>query len=302
MKRYLFAAIVVALIATACSSGGNVAATVNGVDIEVKTIEGLIVSTQEDIPDDQFLDALIAVVQWNAITDAARDDFQIEPTDEEIADHADQIFLAQGAGMTREQYLETQQVSEEGFALYAAQLLIGERIVGELEARVEPPTEEETQDLLAENPKSFTLVCAAHILVATEEEATAVQERLDSDEDFGAVATELSLDPGSGANGGVLNCTPPSQWDPAFGDAALAATVGEVVGPVQSQFGFHLIRVDSKTEATTEELQEALADLRLSEILEDWYFGAVVGAEVLVAEEYGTWETDPVPTIVPPVS
>ena len=60
--------------------------------------------------------------------------------------------------------------------------------------------------------------------------------------------------------------------------------------------------MDSRTEATTEELQQALRDIRLGEIVEDWYFAAVTGAEVTVAEEDGTWELEPIPTIVPPVS
>jgi parvulin-like peptidyl-prolyl isomerase len=302
LKRYIFAAIAVALLSAACSGGGSAAATVNGVDIEIDTINGLVATTDTELSDQQFLDALTAVVQWNAISDAARDEFEIEPTDDEITAHGDQIFAAQGQGMTRDQFLELQQVSEDGFALYAAQLLIGEQILGELEAQVEEPTVAEAQQLLVEDPKSWTLVCAAHILVAAEEEAIAVQARLEEGELFAEVASEVSIDTGSGAAGGDLGCTPPSQWVVEFGDAAMVADIGEVVGPVESQFGFHLIRVDSRTEATTDELQSALSDLRLSEIVEAWYFAAVTGAEVEVSEEYGTWEIDPIPTIVPPVS
>ncbi len=301
MKRLLIV-VVIALLAASCSGGGDVAATVNGVDIEVATIEGLVNPTDEGLADDQFLNALIAVVQWSAITDAAKADFAIEPTDDEITEYADQIFAAQGSGLTREDFLQAQQVSEDGFALYAAQLLIGERILEELEAQVDAPTAEEAQQLLIDDPKSWTLVCAAHILVATGEEASTVQARLADGEDFAAVATELSLDTGSGADGGNLGCTAPVQYVEEFADATMSGAIGEVVGPVETQFGFHLIRVDSRTEATTEELQQALADLRLSDLVETWYFDAVIGAEVTVDAQYGTWETDPVPTIVPPVS
>lgn len=301
MKRFI-PAVLLALLAAACSGGGNVAATVNGVDIEVDTIRGLVVSGDEELTETQFRDALTAVVQWSAISDAAMAEFAIDPTEDEVAAYADQIFAVQGAGMAREDFLRQQQVSEEGFALYAGQLLTGERILAELETRVEEPTAADAQQLLADDPMAWTLVCAAHILVATAEEATTVQARLADGEDFATLAGELSLDTGSGASGGDLGCTSPSRWVEPFAAASLSGEIGAVTEPVETEFGYHLIRVDSRTEATTEELQQALRDIRLGEIVEDWYFAAVTGAEVTVAEEYGTWELEPIPTIVPPVS
>ena len=124
MKRSL-PLLLLAVLVAGCSGTSDVAATVNGVDIEAETIRSLVVSPTDELTDQQFLDALTAVVQWRAIGDAAEADFAISPTEEEVAAYADQIFAAQGAGMAREEFLRTQQVSEEGFALYAGQLLIG---------------------------------------------------------------------------------------------------------------------------------------------------------------------------------
>ena len=301
MKR-LLPALLLTLLAASCSGGGDVAATVNGADIEVETIRGLVTTGAGEVSDEQFLDALTAVVQWTAIGDAARTEFAIDPTDDEIAAYADQIFAAQAGGMTREQFLETQQVSESGFALYAGQLLVGEQVLAELETRVEQPTADEARQLLIDDPRSWTLVCAAHILVATEEEALAIKARIADGEDFAELAAELSTDTGSGANGGDLGCTPPSRWVDPFAEASLTAELGTVTDPVESEFGFHLLRVDSRTEATTEELQAELEGMRLREIAGEWYLAAVAGADVTVAAEYGTWETDPVPTIVAPTS
>jgi len=301
LKRFI-PVLLLALLAAGCAGGAEVAATVNGTDIEVEAVRSLVTSTDDDVSDQLFLDALTAVVQWTAIGDAARSEFAIDPTEDEVAAYADDILAAQGAGMTREQFLETQQVSEEGFALYASQLLVGERVLAELETQVEQPTIEEAQQLLIDDPRSWTLVCAAHILVETEEEALAIKQRLADGEDFAELAAELSTDTGSGANGGDLGCTPPNRWVDPFAEASLTAELGTVTDPVESQFGFHLLRVDSRTEATTEELQEELAGIRLREIAGDWYLAAVVGADVTVAEEYGTWETDPTPTIVAPAS
>jgi parvulin-like peptidyl-prolyl isomerase len=302
LKRYLFAAIVLALLGAGCSGGGNVAATVNGTDLDVETIEGLINPLGDEMTDEQFQDALTAVVQWTAIEDAAQNDFEISPTDEEILEYSNQILAAQGQGASREQFLETQQVTEEGFLLYAAQLLVGERVIGQLSDEVVPPTPEEAQELFNEDPQSWTLVCAAHILVETEEEAAAIQARLDDGEDFAALATELSTDPGSGPNGGDLGCSTPVGYVDEFAEATMTSVLGEIAGPVQTQFGFHLIRVDSRTEATTEELSQALTEIRLADVVDGWYLGAVTDADVTIAEEYGTWELDPVPTIVPPLA
>ncbi|MDJ0665429.1 MAG: peptidylprolyl isomerase [Acidimicrobiia bacterium] len=301
MKR-LLPALLLTLLAAGCSGGSDVAATVNGTDFESDTVRGFVSSSADDVTDEQFLDALTAVVQITAIGDAAKAEFEIDPTDDEVAEFADQIFAAQGAGLSREQFLETQQVSEEGFTLFAGNLLVVEQVLAQLEERVEVPTPEEAQQLLVDDPRAWTLVCAAHILVATEEEALAIKARLADGEDFAELATELSTDTGSGANGGDLGCTPPNRWVDPFAEASLSAELGTVTDPVESQFGFHLIRVDSRTEATTEELQEELTSIRLQEISSNWYLAAVVDADVTVSAEYGTWETDPVPTIVPPAS
>jgi peptidyl-prolyl cis-trans isomerase D len=86
-------------------------------------------------------------------------------------------------------------------------------------------------------------VWARHILVATEEEANAIIERLNDDEDFGTLAAELSLDTGSGANGGDLGWFGKGAMVPPFEEAAYSLEVGETSEPVQSDFGWHIIQV-----------------------------------------------------------
>ncbi len=85
--------------------------------------------------------------------------------------------------------------------------------------------------------------CASHILVDDEGQATELLAQLDDGADFAELATEFSLDPGSGAQGGDLGCADPSLYVAEFADAIGSATEGEIVGPVQTQFGYHLIVV-----------------------------------------------------------
>ncbi|MGB0387845.1 MAG: peptidylprolyl isomerase [Ardenticatenaceae bacterium] len=87
-------------------------------------------------------------------------------------------------------------------------------------------------------------VNAAHILVETEEEMDNVVERLNNGEDFAEVAIDVSTDTGSGANGGELGWFGAGQMVPVFEEAAFALTEpGQVSDPVQSQFGWHIIKL-----------------------------------------------------------
>jgi parvulin-like peptidyl-prolyl isomerase len=299
LRRYVLAAALFTLVAASCGGGASAAATVNGVDFDRESVVSMVTS-DAPIDDDQFRQVLVAVIQWTAITDAAREEYGIDPTDEEIAEYADNV-VAQ-TGVTRGEYLETQQVSEEGFLLYAEQLIIGEQMIEIFEAEVDPPTEAEAQQLLADDPAAWTVVCASHILVDTQDEATSVLSRLDEGEDFAELAVELSLDTGSGTNGGDLGCTVPTEYVAEFADASMNAEIGVVTDPVETEFGFHLIRVDSRTEATTEELSNVIVDDEVSNLMSSWYLAAVTDAEITVNSDYGTWSTDPVPTIVAPAS
>ena len=296
MKRHLGLLAVLALVLAACSGSNSAAAVVNGSEITEEEFRSLVFAG-EDLPDSEFTRLLDVAIQWTAVADAAEASFGIDPTLDEVAAEVDRVFSTQGAGLTREEFLEAQNISEAGLDEYAAQLLIGEQVFERLEDEVPEPTAEEVDQLLLDDPAAWTEVCSAHILVATEEEAAAVLERLDGGEDFAAIAIESSLDTGSGAAGGDLGCTSPSGYVEEFAAATLAATIGEVYGPVETQFGFHLIRVDSRSEITAEEL----ADIRLAEAVDEWYRGSVTGAEITVAEQWGTWVTEPDPGIVAPV-
>lgn len=299
MKRYLIATAAVAVLAAACSGGAEAAATVNGTDIVATDVDALFYDGGEDLSDDDFTEFLSTLIQWEAIADASDADYGIDPTTDEIAVEVDRLYAEQGAGATFEEFLESQNISAGGIDQYADQLLIGAAVLEELQSTVEQPTEAEAQEALAADPAPWTAeVCTAHILVATADEAADVLARLDAGEDFAVVATELSLDTGSGAAGGSLGCASPTTYVPEFAAVTVTAEIGEVAGPVQSQFGFHLIRVDSRTLATTEVVMVGLRDQRVAAAVDDWYTASVVGAEITLAEEYGTWVTDPFPTIV----
>ena len=84
---------------------------------------------------------------------------------------------------------------------------------------------------------------AAHILVDTAEEAEKLKADLAGGADFAELAKAHSTDTGSGAAGGDLGWFGLNVMVQPFEDAVVAATVGEVAGPVLSDFGYHLIQV-----------------------------------------------------------
>jgi len=110
------------------------------------------------------------------------------------------------------------------------------------------------KDLDPPEPPGY--LCSNHILFETEEEAAAALVRLAEGDGFAALAVELSIGP-SGPNGGDLGCAVEGQFVPAFEAAAYAGTAGAVVGPVETEFGWHLIEIESVGPATAENHPEA---------------------------------------------
>ena len=86
---------------------------------------------------------------------------------------------------------------------------------------------------------------ARHILVSTEEVCNDLKDQIASGADFGELAQEHSQCP-SGAQGGALGTFGPGQMVREFDEVVFSAPVGEVQGPVQTQFGYHLVEVTSR--------------------------------------------------------
>jgi peptidyl-prolyl cis-trans isomerase C len=97
---------------------------------------------------------------------------------------------------------------------------------------------------------------ARHILVETKEQAEAILASLKKGGKFEDIAKKQSKDPGSGANGGDLDWAAPGNYVKEFSEAMVALKKGEVSAPVQSQFGFHIIRLDDVREAQLPKLED----------------------------------------------
>ena len=89
--------------------------------------------------------------------------------------------------------------------------------------------------------------CARHILVADESHCLSIKEEIANGADFGEQAKKHSQCP-SGKKGGDLGRFGPGQMVKEFDTVVFSAPVGEVQGPVKTQFGYHLLEVTERTD------------------------------------------------------
>jgi len=116
-------------------------------------------------------------------------------------------------------------------------------------------------------------VRARHILLDNREAADAVMADLENGADFAALAKERSKGP-SGPSGGDLGYFSKQSMVPAFSDAAFKLAAGETSPPVQTQFGWHVIRVEDRRNRPVppfDQVRDQIYQLLISEAQRDIY-------------------------------
>ncbi len=101
---------------------------------------------------------------------------------------------------------------------------------------------------------------ASHILVETEEEALEIKAAIDDGADFATTAQEKSTGP-SGPSGGELGWFGLGMMVPSFEEAVLTLETGEVSAPVQTQFGWHVVKLNETRENPLPTLDDLRAEL-----------------------------------------
>ena len=143
-------------------------------------------------------------------------------------------------------------------------------------------TEEQLQEYYAQSTNRYLQDesrQARHILIpfgedrsAAEEQATALASRARAGEPFEDLARQYSADSSTAEQGGMLDTTLKSQMPGALGDAIFSMNQGEIEGPVESEFGYHIIRLDEieaggplPLEQVRAELETELRDMEAEE-------------------------------------
>ena len=192
-----------------------------------------------------------------------------------LAAAAEAAGLAQGDEFERRMALLRQRALHSAF------------IDEEIAAKVTDEAVRARYDRQISEMPSTNEVRARHIIVDTKEEAEAVIAELDAGGDFEAIAREKSKD-GAAAQGGDLGYFSAGRMVPEFEEAAFALEVGaHSAEPVQTQFGWHVIKIEDKRVQQPPAFEQ-VADQFRSLLLRETYFAKVTelreGAQVEIAD------------------
>lgn len=237
MKKLLSGAALALVLATQAQAqdASTVLATVNGTEITLGHLIAMrdrLPEQYKQLPDEVLYDGMLEqLIQQQVLADAARAD--LARADAIGLENEERAFLA-GRIIDR---AASQPLTDE-----ALQTAYEETYGG-----LEPETEYN----------------ASHILVETEEEAAALILQLTDGADFGELAKENSTGP-SGPNGGQLGWFGAGMMVPEFEAAVVALEPGAISEPVQTQFGWHVVKLNETRQKDAPPLDEVRADLEQS--------------------------------------
>ncbi|MBZ4020923.1 peptidylprolyl isomerase [Rhodobacter sp. TJ_12] len=232
----------------------TVVATVNGTEITL----GMMVAVRDGLPPEylQLPDELL----FNGVLDQLIQQTALAEIGEGMMTHRDEIALE----VDRRAYLA-------GMLLdYTAR------------RAVTPETLQEAYDAKYAQAEPTREFHAAHIIVPTKEEAEEILAEIEGGADFAEVAKEKSQD-GAAANGGDLGWFGLEQMVQPFAEAVAAMKDGEVKGPVQTEYGWHVVRLIESRLGAAPSLDEASEDLAgdlRQQAVEDRVRDTVAEAEV----------------------
>jgi peptidyl-prolyl cis-trans isomerase C len=245
------------LLAAPAFSGDKVAATVNGVAIPQSRVDAMVkeATTQGQQPDSPEL--------HKAMRERA---INIE-------------LLSQQA---MKDGLDKQAEVQEQIAMARQSVLVGAYIQ---EFTKNHPISEDTlkqeYEKLKDQPNNKRYQ-VAHILVVTEKEAKAIVAQLRKGGNFAAIAKKSSKDPSAKNSGGDMGWHTAGDFVPEFSEAMVRLKKGEISEPVQTQFGWHIIKLEDVQVVPFEQVKQSLMQMlqnrAIQNLLADLRKGAKIDA------------------------
>ena len=165
--------------------------------------------------------------------------------------------------------LESGTTTEEELVEAVNEYLTVQKLLDDVLFKDIPISEEEARAFFEENKDSIVQIRASHILLEAEEEAQQILGQLKEGADFSELAVKQSTDTASGALGGDLGYFGRGAMVKEFEDAAFALDLNQLSEPVQTSFGFHIIKVTDKKETFEdfkEDIQGVLGERKKEEL------------------------------------
>ncbi|WP_419959587.1 foldase protein PrsA [Psychrobacillus sp. BM2] len=246
-------------------------ATVNGEEISKEDLTKILMK-QYGV---EALDVLIT----NKIFKMEADSAGLTVEEKDIQAELAELIETYGGQEEYEAVLEANNIEEkallENISTYQLQTKVMEKVVN--------ISDEDLATYFEENKTTYEQteqVEASHILVADEATAKEVIIKLNEGSDFAELASEYSTDTSSNTNGGSLGYFGAGEMVKEFEEVAFEMEIDEISEPVESEYGFHIIKVTGKQdakEAVYEDIKEEVYDNLL---------------EIRINEEYSTWLTE----------
>ena len=296
-------AIVVLAVLSACGSAASPAATVGGTaisDVQLATeaklytfVAGLnqqkcgTVDTGESQESACNRFALGAMIE-NVLAARYAAQHRLSVTDADVRTTVQTLDSGLGADAVNKA-LASNGVTRDDLGRFVRDILLVRAVQGDLEkAQI---TDAQLHDLYRQNILQFTTIHVEHILVKTRAKADSVYAQVTApgatEKDFQALAKKVSTDTQSGANGGDLGTVPASQFVSEFATAAVALKPGQISRPVQSQFGWHVIRMISKQVAPFSQASTQILQTQGAQALNAWLQTETKAVGVSVNPKYG---------------
>jgi hypothetical protein len=222
-----------------------------------------------------------------------------------LAEYASSHRIAVGSAEI-DQRLQAEFIGVEGEAAFRARLkeagasvadvrhLIGQQILRQrvLEAVAAEQLSDERllEEYRAQLPE-LTTVELSHILVNDGDLATRLTQRATA-QNFASLARRFSKDPSSAPQGGSLGIQAADQLVDAVARVALTSEVGTIVGPVESEFGFHIVWVQGRDAPPFESIRAQLVEELRGPVFAEWLLDQVQQAEIRVNPSYGVFDPE----------
>ena len=194
-------------------------------------------------------------------------DKEISKIKQQVGDQARSSGQDMSNQKAYEQALKQNNITEDQLRDDIRENLPVQKVQQKVAGNAEPSDEEVRKYYEKNKVAQFTTpeqVCVRHILFNKDQKQKAedVKKQLENGGDFAKLAKEDSQDPGSAAKGGDLGCLGKGETVPDFEEAAFGAEQDEIVGPVQTQFGYHVLEVTEAKPKQTRPLSEVESQIR----------------------------------------